>query len=135
VHEFSEGRGTHANRNLLKASSTAATDDPSRPGYVLVLADRTSQWGRQIAAPLNHESGVMYVAFSAGGERLTTASDDKTARLWDARTGAGLWEPMRHQNSVRQLWFSPDSERMETAERLELTWLADVRFRQEVETI
>ncbi len=43
--------------------------------------------GRQILKLKGHEAGVGYVEFSPDGGRILTASDDKTARVWDAATG------------------------------------------------
>jgi WD40 repeat protein len=34
--------------------------------------------------PLQHEAEVISAAFDAKGERIVTASADKTARIWDA---------------------------------------------------
>jgi WD40 repeat protein len=33
---------------------------------------------------------VNYASFSPDGQRIVTASDDKTARVWDAATGTEL---------------------------------------------
>ena len=35
--------------------------------------------------------------FSPDGQRVVTASEDKTARLWDAATGKAIGEPMKHE--------------------------------------
>jgi WD40 repeat protein len=34
-----------------------------------------------------HEGSVFSAAFSPDGSRIVTASDDDTARIWDAATG------------------------------------------------
>ena len=40
-------------------------------------------------------------AFSPDGQRIVTASQDKTARLWDAATGKPIGEPLRgHEDRV-----------------------------------
>ena len=54
-------------------------------------------------------------AFSPDGTRIVTASDDSTARLWDAATGAQIGVPMRHEESVYSAAFSPDGTRIVTA--------------------
>jgi WD40 repeat protein len=46
---------------------------------------------------------------------VLTASDDKTARLWDATTGQPKGEPLRHQATVRSVAFSPDGRTVLTA--------------------
>ncbi|MBP0003533.1 MAG: hypothetical protein J7642_07405, partial [Cyanobacteria bacterium SBC] len=47
------------------------------------------------------------------GERLVTASDDGTARLWDSQ-GNELAVLEGHQDWVRSAQFSPDGERLVT---------------------
>ena len=70
------------------------------------------------AAPrvrLAHQGEVLAAAFSPDGSRVVTASDDRTARVWDARTGKPLTEPLAHQGTVRAAAFSPDGARVVTA--------------------
>ena len=44
-----------------------------------------------------------------------TASEDKTAQLWDALSGKPIGEPMRHGAAVISAQFSPDGQRVVTA--------------------
>jgi tetratricopeptide (TPR) repeat protein len=53
--------------------------------------------------------------FSADGQRVVTASGDKTARVWDAATGKALSEPMKHDAAVSSAQFSADGQRVVTA--------------------
>ncbi len=53
--------------------------------------------------------------FSPDGQRVLTASDDKTARIWDAKTGAELIRFEGHCSGVRSAVFSADGQRVLTA--------------------
>jgi hypothetical protein len=46
---------------------------------------------------------------------VVTASNDNTARLWDAASGEPVGEPMKHQSDVNSAQFSPDGQRVVTA--------------------
>ena len=58
----------------------------------------------------------MSAAFSPDGQRIVTASADKTARIWDAASGKPIGEPLRgHTGAVASAAFSPDGKRIVTA--------------------
>jgi WD40 repeat protein len=38
---------------------------------------------------------VLSAAFRLDGKRIVTASEDKTARVWDAETGKPIGEPLK----------------------------------------
>ena len=44
----------------------------------------------KLLSSIAHDHEVHAVAFTPSGERLLTACDDKTVRIWDARTGIPL---------------------------------------------
>jgi hypothetical protein len=54
---------------------------------------------------------VTSVAFSADGRRCLTGSEDNTARLWDADSGACLLTFEGHGNRVTSVAFSADGRR------------------------
>lgn len=63
---------------------------------------------------IGHTDGVYCTAFSPDGRRLVTASDDKTARVWDLATGRTILVLSGHQERVRSAVFSPDGRRVAT---------------------
>jgi dipeptidyl aminopeptidase/acylaminoacyl peptidase len=64
---------------------------------------------------LRHQDEVMSAAFSPDGARVVTASADRTARVWDAKTGELITGPLLHQAPVQSATFSPDGTRVVTA--------------------
>jgi WD40 repeat protein len=60
-------------------------------------------------------ASVRSVSFSPDGTLIVTSSDDNTAKVWDAKTGARLHELRGHADSVRTASFSPDGNRIVTA--------------------
>src|SRR5262245_39437090 len=64
-----------------------------------------------------HTADLAGASFSPDGSKVVTASSDKTARIWDAKTGAVLHELSGHAESVRTAQFSPDGTRVITASR------------------
>jgi WD40 repeat protein len=62
-----------------------------------------------------HTGRVLCVRYSPDGKRLATASEDRTAALWDAAAGKKQWTLTGHAGAVRHLAFTPDGSRLLTA--------------------
>ncbi len=74
---------------------------------VLKLRERTvMQW---------HEYSIYHVAFSPDGQRIITASGDKTVGIWDVESGELLQVLKGHKNTVVHAAFSPDGQYIVTA--------------------
>jgi hypothetical protein len=73
--------------------------------------------GRPLTPALKHGPErplvVHQATFSADGKRVVTASDDETARVWDAATGEELHR-LKHDGSVTWAIFSADGKRVAT---------------------
>ncbi len=65
--------------------------------------------------PLQHDGFIFSAAFNADGRQLLTASEDRTARIWNALTGEELTPRLRHGDEVRWAEFSQDGRQVLTA--------------------
>jgi WD40 repeat protein/serine/threonine protein kinase len=69
----------------------------------------------QLVVLSGHGDIVLSAAYSPDGTRIVTASADKSARIWDASTGAQLGQLTGHGSSVYAAAYSPDGSRIVTA--------------------
>ena len=104
----SDGRVGFVNTGELVA------DDTVRKPPERVQADGP---GLSIVPQLGHPGQVTDIAFSPDGRFVATASDDRTARLWDVETGVELKVLRGHWATVSGISFSPDGRFLATASR------------------
>ncbi|MGB6355718.1 MAG: AAA family ATPase, partial [Steroidobacteraceae bacterium] len=69
----------------------------------------------QLAVLSGHSAVVRSAVYSPDGTHILTASYDKTARIWDARTGAQLAVLFGHDGEVASAAYSPGGARIVTS--------------------
>jgi WD40 repeat protein/Tfp pilus assembly protein PilF/predicted Ser/Thr protein kinase len=95
---------------LVKEQNSPARADIHR----LRLAS-TLEHSPKLLQVWTHTARINAAQFSADGRWAVTASDDRTARLWDAATGELAVPPLVHAARVLHAAFSPDSRVLVTA--------------------
>lgn len=64
-----------------------------------------------------HARPVKFTSYSPDGRSVVTASEDKTARVWDARSGQPITPFLKHEDIVFYAAFSPDGGAVVTASK------------------
>lgn len=80
-----------------------------------LLARAASQATTQRIVLRGHSGPVSSAVFSADGDRVVTASNDCTARIWDARSGRVATVLDGHTRAITSAVFDPDGGRVVTA--------------------
>jgi eukaryotic-like serine/threonine-protein kinase len=80
--------------------------------------------GKQVVTFGSELGAVKSALFSSDGRMVVTASDDQTARIWDAVTGKELLV-LRHKEAVQFAVMFPDGRRLATASDTVRIWDLD----------
>ncbi|MBF0135778.1 MAG: protein kinase [Magnetococcales bacterium] len=89
-------------------------DWPLVPGAVNALS-RIREKDATLAVLRGHEDVVDFATLSPDGKWVVTASWDRTARIWDARSGAEVVVLRGHEHWVNSVVFNRDGTRVITA--------------------
>ena len=116
------GEKQHAVWEILDGHRGALppVDDQSEPDRMWRLALHRMDircYDQELAVLVGHEGSVRDVAFSPDGGILATASDDRSARLWNTQTGAELAALAGHEGPVLRIAFSPAGGMVATASK------------------
>ena len=107
-----EQTGTRDEAILLRLKARTYRDTAERQ---LAVRETLEAPLPKMLLALRHEVPVLSASFSADGTKVVTASEGKTAQVWDATTGRPLGAPLRHVASVGSASFSADGTKVVTA--------------------
>jgi WD40 repeat protein/transcriptional regulator with XRE-family HTH domain len=111
----------------LQAVSAANTIEAENALHRSVLASR-------VRLVFHHDSELWSVTYSPDGTHIAGASQDKTAKIWDATTGQLLLTLSGHTAPVNGIAYSPDGRRVATASDDQSVRLWDSRTGEELLT-
>ncbi len=111
VHQA--GRELAAKEKVLELVKKYRTKDGLPAAIERALVSVMMAPGRVLPA-MKHDGEVLWVEYSPDGSRLVSASQDGTARLWDAKTGGLVRTLSCHKGPVAMARFSQEGQQVVT---------------------
>jgi WD40 repeat protein/energy-coupling factor transporter ATP-binding protein EcfA2 len=102
-------------RDLESGAIVTALQEKARKLARAGAGSLTVETGGFQATIPSHASGVNFAEYSPDGQLLATASQDWTARIWDANSGREVAVLEGHEGPVRRVSWSPDGRWVVTA--------------------
>ncbi|KAF2686634.1 hypothetical protein K458DRAFT_362825 [Lentithecium fluviatile CBS 122367] len=97
------------------------------PNWITIKPAIEEKWSACLSTLEGHSDVVNSVAFSHESAWVASASDNKTVKIWDARSGACLLTLKGHINHVESVAFSRDSAWVASASRDKTVKIWDAR--------
>jgi WD40 repeat protein len=111
------------------------TMKPQRSDGFRLLSPRPPCWDFQPGIDHAHTYSANSLKWSSDGTRVITSSQDKTARIWDAQTGAHLVVLEGHEDWVHAASFSSQTTRAVTGSSDKTIRLWDVQTGRQLSAI
>jgi WD40 repeat protein len=111
IRVWNAQNGTPVTASLNQSAENSDMLEFGADGTRLLVAAATafSVWdvpgGKPLLGPLKQIATISSARFDERGERVVTASNDRTARIWNAKTGLATVEPIVHPAEVRWAGF------------------------------
>ena len=118
---------SHGTSIDLKLPLGAVKASPA--AVALAAAISRANWRLSLAG---HDSALWSATFSPDSSRIVTASEDKTARIWDAASAEEIAVLRGHDDGVRSAAFSPDGSRIVTASLDKIARIWDAASAKEI---
>ncbi|KAJ5875197.1 uncharacterized protein N7473_012544 [Penicillium subrubescens] len=96
-------------------STTRTCYQKEKPDWILNSPVVDGSWSSCLQTLEGHSDSVTSITWSPDGSRLTSASYDRTVRIWDPATGQCLSTLEGHIDSVTSITWSPDGSRLASA--------------------
>ena len=124
-----DGSKPEALRRLAESLRLQPQGNPASDLVFELLSEQRTNGGMVLRG---HAGAVVDAEYSTDGTKIVTASEDQTARLWDAQTGRELTPPLHHDDAVLVASFSPDGKRVVTGSEDETAKIWDVATGRQV---